>query len=72
MSYASLDLSKQLELNVQSGKCGKSVRVKFSRIGAQRLADALIEYAGASRKGYALGPNVRFSVADLTVAEVGH
>lgn len=66
MTQASLNLTKKLELLLQSPRCGQSVRVRFSRVGAQRLADALTEYAGASRKGYLLGPSVKFSVPDLT------
>ena len=66
MTTASLNLTKTLELVLQSPSCGQSVRVRFTRVGAQRLADALIEYSGASRKGYLLGPSVKFSVPDLT------
>lgn len=69
MSHASLNLTKKLELVLQSPSCGQSVRVRFSRVGAQRLADALTEYAGASRKGYFLGPSVMFSVSDLTSSD---
>jgi HK97 family phage prohead protease len=49
---ASIVLRKSLELEITSIDARQHVKMKLTRIEAQRLAEALLEYAGAPTKGY--------------------
>lgn len=63
---AAVRLTRGLELHLHSLDARAQVTVKLTRIAAQELADALLEYAGAPTKGYVLGNSICFPAQDQT------
>ena len=62
-----IDLSGDVQLSIASisGGGSKIVKVELNRISAQNLADALLQFAGATSKAAGLGRSVGIPVVDL-------
>lgn len=55
-----------LVLEVSSLSESRSVLVQLTRLGAQQLTDALLEYSGVKSKGYSRGSDTAFGAIDIT------
>lgn len=59
-------ITQGLVLELSSVSESKTVVVQLTRIGAQHLTDALLEYAGVKSKSYSRGADTQFAAIDVT------
>ncbi len=67
MKYTVIHLNDRLQLSITSigSAASKSVTVELSRIGAQNLADTLLQYSGSTSKAAGLGRSAGIPCIDL-------
>jgi hypothetical protein len=63
-SRVEIKVNNRLELEVKPPQCRRALKVKFDRIDAQRVANALLHFSGVNRSLHPNAREERFSAED--------
>ena len=66
MRLANIELNSRLELELMSLETGQTVKVKMTRIFAQKMADMLLQYSGSHEAKSMWGSRESWGAEDLT------